>query len=148
IKEPFATNSVTSKENTFKLYQQLEDFHQKSKNEHAYVNVVIARLNFAYQNASVHHKESHFLNALKKLHEEFNGKEISATIYYEIANYHYKGNRNKAYEICTEVIKNFPGSDGAANCLFLKNQLEKPYLKIQTEQYVLPGKAILAHLDF
>ncbi len=162
IKEPFFTkDSVFSNRNVLKLYQKLEAFHQQ-KNTTAYADVVLNRLQFSKQNATIENKETLFLKALQNLSLELGEDESSSFINYHLADYYYKksqrynakkdpklkNNRIEALAICNKVISKFPNSDGGLLCKILKSRILDQSLSIEIEKYMVPEKPFLAKVTF
>ncbi|SFS93998.1 TonB-dependent outer membrane receptor, SusC/RagA subfamily, signature region [Zhouia amylolytica] len=159
-KETFDTSdSIFSNRNTLILYQKLENFHLKQSDTLAYVDVLLERLNFVQQNSVIENKKLLYNNRLKMLAEEFGNHEAAGIINYQIANNLYntttnynssKNNSNRidALKICKKVIQDFPKSEGAYYCSFLKSKIENPVFNFKLEKNNLPNQSILSQVAF
>jgi TonB-dependent SusC/RagA subfamily outer membrane receptor len=161
ISAPFFTkDSILSNREVLKLYQKLETFH-KNKNNIAYIDVVLKRLQFSRANTTLKNKDQLYVDALKEFSKQEQGAPASF-IDYHIAKYYYemsqkanakndpvfKTYRIKALAICKEVVAKFPNSDAGLLCNILQNNIESPFVSIKTEKYVVPEKPYLANVTF
>lgn len=157
----YTTDSIYSNRNVLKIYQQLEQFH-RIIDTMAYIDVVVGRLKFSKDNATIENKSDLYLNALKELSRDYENHEVSSLLNYHIANYYFKSSKQtnakkdaklkdfriKALAFCNSAIEKYPNSDGGLLCTILKNNIEEQFLSVQTEKYVTPEKSFLAKVNF
>ncbi|MEO6732277.1 MAG: alpha-2-macroglobulin family protein [Ferruginibacter sp.] len=134
--------------------QEILKFHVKDSRADALLDADLIRLNFANQFAILEDKSALYENALKNMEARYAGNPAVAHAMYQRALiYHLRGqqyapiiNKENQYEIkrakdvCEEVIKKYPGSEGAANCQNLIIQLLQPSLNLETEKVNVPGQ--------
>ncbi len=131
-----SNDSLSLQLNALKIYQKLSDLHIE-KNTNALANIDIERLNFVHKHATIHNKDSIFIQTLQKSKEKIKTHEASALYSFEIAKMYKNLNRNKeALAICNTVVKNFTESLGAKKCKILKKQIEHKTLAIQAEKNI------------
>ncbi|MEM8891208.1 MAG: hypothetical protein AAGD28_24735, partial [Bacteroidota bacterium] len=99
-------------------------------------------------------KAGRYVRNLRHMMETYPGNSALADVQYEMAMVYtsiagdfqplggqaYKWDYQQAWEICTATIKEFPKSRGAAKCKALIALIEKPALRIATEEVNLPNK--------
>ncbi|CAL2086895.1 Alpha-2-macroglobulin family N-terminal region [Tenacibaculum sp. 190524A02b] len=154
--ETFSKLNITTKDqtslqfNALKVYQQLLQFHLRSKNIDALTNIDLQRLQFVNKNGTFSNKQSLLLEALEKAKNNYKKHEASGLYAYEIAKIYneqantYKAIKNEVHQfknkealtICNTVIKQFPKSLGAKKCTSLKNQITTPTLNITSEKHL------------
>ena len=136
------------------IFQQLLRFHLKDSKSDALLDADLQRLNFVNQYAINENKGKLYEAALKNIETNYAGNEgVALAMYLRALIYHQKGqqyspltNKDDQYEIkrakdiCDEAIKKYPGSEGAANCKNLINQLLQPALNLETEKVNVPGQ--------
>ena len=139
------TDSIFSKYEVLKTYQLLEQFHLQNKNTEALADVYINRLNFI-KNNSVNHQNSTELHnqSLKKTYTNLPKGNAYATIKASYAKAIYDSatlekspkNRATALNICNEIIKNYPKSEGFAITHYLKNKILHKNIQLQNEEII------------
>jgi len=136
------------------LLQQILKFHLNDANRNALLDADLIRLNFMNQYAVNENKTSLYEAALKNIEADYPGNPgIAQAMYLRAAIYLANGQDyqpniktdhqyeiKRAKEICDEVIKKFPKSEGAANCANLLNQILQPSLNLETEQVNVPNQ--------
>lgn len=152
----FSKINFTSKDslslhlNALKIYQDLINFHQQSRNLKALGVVDLERLNFIHEHSVLKNKEELFMSALKKAARFYTTEDVSGLFEFEIARiYHQQANdflndkneahhfRNKeALNICSKVIKKFPKSIATEKCKILVEKIKKKSIQITTEAIV------------
>ncbi|MEY8847430.1 MG2 domain-containing protein [Psychroserpens sp. XS_ASV72] len=156
----FAEVELASKDTTslqlqaLKIYQDLIQFHNKSKKTAALVDVDIDRLQFVLEHATFENKETFYEQSLKDSSEKWNSNEASGLYDYELASlwrqrglkYHPKTNPDvqwqlkNALDLCNSVIDRFPKSRASQKCEALKSQLLISTLGL-TAETVIPTQS-------
>jgi len=117
------TDTVFSRYEVLKTYQQLEQYHLKENNTDALVDAYINRLNFVKNNSTNHqNKVELYIKSLQETYTNLSGENAYATVkgYYAKAIYDTATleknpeERTTALTICEEIIKNYPKSEGFA----------------------------------
>ncbi|WP_282068882.1 alpha-2-macroglobulin family protein [Olleya namhaensis] len=154
--EAFSKINITSKDSTslqlqaLKVYQDLIKFHLKDITPYALTDINTERLDFVYYHSTFNNKDAIYLKALQAEAEKHKGHEVSALYNFKIATYYntqgHSFNKDTnpdvrfkikdAYDICKQVIADFPESKGASLCKTLQSQIEQPNLTITAEQFV------------
>ncbi|MCF1190674.1 MG2 domain-containing protein [Mangrovimonas sp. AS39] len=154
--DEFSSLKITSTDSTslpllaLKLYQDLIQFHQTDAQADALVDVDIERLNFVESYASFPDKQDILIRTLKESQDTYSGQAVSTLYGFEEAQqYYYQGqgyqprtqeeNRwkvKKAYDLCEQLIKNFPESIGAEKCEVLQSYISRESLNLMTESHL------------
>ncbi|WP_369047931.1 alpha-2-macroglobulin [Tenacibaculum sp. UWU-22] len=128
-----------------KIYQDLIGFHLVNNNFKALTKVDLERLGFVYQHATFNNKQDLFLKTLETSAKQYSKNEVSGLYKYEIAQiYNQQANKNSIFRfkktdalaICKTVIKQFPDSESAKKCAYLKSQIEEKTIQIIAENFV------------
>ena len=128
-----------------KTYQELINFHLKSKNHEALAIVNTERYHFVNDHCNISNKQELILNSLTKEQNNSNHPDALAIYNYEVANQFYiqgstyNANQNtthqfklkEALNLCDQNIKNNPKSIGAKKSEYLKALILKQHLRIQ-----------------
>ena len=135
--------------NALIIYQDLIAFHDKTKNENAFVSVEIERLKFLNQHSNFVGGNDIFFSKLTELKEVFKNHEASTLIDFEIASIHnqngdsfnseikeHQFEKAKALEVCKLAIEKFPESLGAKQCKSLKTSILQPSINLLTEKNI------------
>ncbi len=145
------------------VLQDLIAFHLQDKDPTAFVDVDLKRLEFVNQNAfAISDRNKLYQTALEGLLKLYFSDPVSTDVSYKLANLYFEMGNNynplgseknrwdkkKAHGICTEAIEKHPNSDGANNCKFLLQQINKPYLSLQSERNNVPDLPILGLLSY
>ncbi|MBO3117274.1 alpha-2-macroglobulin [Winogradskyella sp. DF17] len=148
-------DSTSLQLNALKIYQSLLRFHSSNPSSLAFVNSDIERLRFVYQNSVNSKKTELLLSTLKESALNIESSEQSSLYNFEIAkvlkeegNKFNSQNQNisnydstrwklkEAYNLCTQVIKEWPNSPGAKKCEALKDEILYPELQLQAETFI------------
>jgi len=139
------TDTVFSRYEVLKTYQQLEQFHLKENNTDALVDAYINRLNFVKNNSTNHqNKVELYIKSLQETYTNLSGENAYATVkgYYAKAIYDTATleknpeERTTALTICEEIIKNYPKSEGFAITSYLKNKILHKTIRLQNEEII------------
>ena len=155
-------DTLSSKFYAIKIMQDLVAFHSKDENPQALIDVELKRLKFVKNKSISEIKDSLYLTSLQNLEKRFSAYVASSDVNFEIANvYVAKGNKynpqqseeNKWYkkhalELCEEVIKKYPDSDGAKNCAVVKSQITEHSVDFITEKVTAPNAPFRALLTY
>lgn len=132
------------------LYQELMDFHLKTKNYKALGILDLQRIKFVYQHHTSDDKEVLFINALNQSVKNYSNPEISGLFKYEIAKknyekiaqYRFTKNPNdkfkirNALKICKEIIRVTPNSLAVEKAERLKKIIESKSIQIKGERHI------------
>ena len=157
------TDKNSQEYNALKIYQDLLSFKLKTRNTlEELADADLKRIQFV----KIHYfnkdeNEVLYYEALQRLKTEYSKCNTGAAINYEIANYIYQKAQDKnailplgikgvkdALAICDETIKNYPASEGAKNCVALKETISHKDLSITTEETVVPNEAFKALVNY
>lgn len=166
-----STNEFLSKEienndqdywqQAIELYQSIVLSHSQNRDTIALVRSELNRLQWLYkQNDQGFLKK--YLELLTHMADVNAAFEISAEIQYEMARVHaneglkyhayrspeYQWENKKAVEICEQVIRKYPESEGGKACKELIRNIKNPSLSLQLKEIVLPKQPILASLTY
>lgn len=145
------------------IYQDLIRFHLSDKDPQALIDADLARLNSIYASTTLENSDGLYQNALSHLYQKFLSSPHSASVAFELAQFHnqqannfnnqeagdeFRWERKKAVDICQEAIQKFPDSKGAENCRILLDEMVRPSVSIQTEGAALPGKPSVGLLNW
>ena len=157
-----AKDSLSLKYLALLILQDLVAFHLKDADPLALIDVDLERLKFVHQNSVVAEKDSLMIDALKQLEDKYKDHPGSADISYELALEYYtegqlynplepdghRWDRKRAEEICERVVKQFPGTDGATNCMVLQGQITEKLISLTTADASIPDHPFLGFLTF
>ncbi len=165
INTSFATdNPEANKQWVLIFFQELLRYHSNDKDPSALIDVDLKRLQFAKNNAVVANKDSLYLSALERLHQRHKAHSAAAEVQYQIAFFYYlqgqqyapdpiheryRLDKRKALEICDACIEQYPSeSYGVQQCKWLRSQILRKSLSLQTEGVNLPNQPMLAKLQY
>ena len=120
------------------LYQRLLRFHQADAQPDAFVDVDIDRLQFALRFSILWNKDTEYLGALTRLTERWGDKPFVAEAWYLRAK--ADTNKARAKEICDRVLREPDSSAGKANCRVLLDDIVRPTLNLEVEEFNVPNK--------
>ncbi|MEP7143296.1 MAG: alpha-2-macroglobulin family protein [Ferruginibacter sp.] len=155
VRASFTTNDTASLHHRgIVLLQEILKFHLNDANNNALLDADLERLNFMFQYSVNENKTTLYEAALKNIEEKYAGNPgIAQAMYLRAGIYYGKGQDflpftktdnqyeiKRAKEICDEVIKKFPKTEGGINCTNLLFQLLKPSLNLQTEKVNVPNQ--------
>lgn len=146
-------DTLSSKYYAIKILQDLTAFHAADADPKALIDVELKRLKFVRRTSTSEIKDSLYLLSLQDLEKKFTNDPASADVSYEIANVYFeKGNKyaplhsdenkwmkKQALELCDEVIKKYPKSDGAYNCKSLSARITEHQIDYITEKVNIPN---------
>ncbi|MEM0998002.1 MAG: alpha-2-macroglobulin family protein [Bacteroidota bacterium] len=148
---------------SLRIYQGLTRAHAHDAQAAARVLVDLARLGFAREKSVLADKDSAYLAGLEALQASLANDQNSATVAYEIAEYHHRigesadplgvdaeaqaANR-KAHEICLTTIEDFPDSYGAGRCRNLKDRIATREITHRNEIINLPDQPFRALVQY
>lgn len=154
------TDTLALRYYALKDLQQLIAFHLNDKQPDALVDADLKRLLFVRSNSVLPEKDSLYEVALRELAAAYPASPVTADVLYYLAVYHNglgdsyqprKNDKNRlekksAVEICDNVMKKYPGTQGATNCDALKKSILVKTFGLTGEKTVvpdLPSKALL-----
>ncbi len=134
------------------LYQQLEQFKVDSKNTEGLLDVELDRIQFARSNSNLPEKDTIYLQSIQWLSNEFKNSQRIAEIHFLKADLEIsrtveneetldslsKWNKQRAYEICREIVFRYPKTRGANQAQNLMNQIKQKTLELQLETVNTP----------
>ncbi|OFX32232.1 MAG: hypothetical protein A2X08_08330 [Bacteroidetes bacterium GWA2_32_17] len=155
-------DSLSLKFQALITFQKLLDFHNNDNKKYALVDADLKRLKFIYNNSVISQKDSLYTISLLNLKEKFEADSVCADIIWNIGelyyqqgvtyqpnvNTKYKEYIKKSFSIAEEGIKKYPNTEGAVNCLALKNKILVKSFDFVVEKNQSPDKAILARLNY
>ena len=133
-----------------KIYQDLIKSHAKSKSTLPLIDVNIERLKYVKQHAIFSNKDELYISALKKEIVNLKSTEAAGLYKFELASQYYEqGNfyqpatndvhrwkTKQAFDLCSDVIREFPKSDAAEKCKILQSQILKQNLTVISENHI------------
>ncbi|MFC1669890.1 alpha-2-macroglobulin [Spirochaetota bacterium] len=144
------------------IFQDLTKFHLKERqiDPSPLVDVELKRLNFLRSKSTHVDKDNLYINALKLLRDKYKGHSVSGLVSYEIAKWYsskglawkksqpvnHKWSVKKTIDICGNVVKKFPHTEGAKLCKPLTNSIKS--LKVGCESVNLPYKPFRALVKY
>ncbi|NCO54496.1 MAG: hypothetical protein GW876_03705, partial [Bacteroidetes bacterium] len=155
-------DSLSLKFQALITFQKLLDFHNNDNKKYALVDADLKRLKFIYNNSVISQKDSLYTISLLNLKEKFEADSVCADIIWNIGELYYqqgvtyqpnvktkyKEYIKKSLSIAEEGIKKFPNTEGASNCLALKNKILVKSFDFVVEKNQSPDKAILTRLNY
>ncbi len=156
------TDSFSLKFQALKIFQELIAFHALDDSASALVDADLKRLKFVYNNSISNIKDSLYTNSLELLNDKYSPDPVCADIlaqlgeqYFHLGetfqpniNEKYKDYNKKALETAELGILRYKNTEGATNCLALKNNIISKTFDFILEKNQLPNKAMLARLSF
>ncbi len=167
-KKQFVALNIKAKDNlslefyTIKLFQDVISFHLNDNDPDALIDADLARLEFIKNKSVVTNKTELYIQALKKLKEQYASYEKSAEIDYLLAKT-YAESANKynplisetnkwdnkiAIQHCEKAIKSFPKSYFGVLCKSVLSDIKLPTLSIEIDNVILPNQRALALLSY
>ncbi|MDC3388040.1 MG2 domain-containing protein [Flavobacteriaceae bacterium] len=140
-----SNDSIFSKYEVLKTYQEIEKFHLKNNHLDALTDAFLGRLKFVKINFTKTEKGNKYLE--KSLFESYTNikkgnayatiKANYAKIIYEAATLkNQPENRKKALSICNEIIRDFKDSEGFVVANNLKNEILHKSIQIKNEEII------------
>ncbi|MEO5984675.1 MAG: alpha-2-macroglobulin family protein, partial [Ferruginibacter sp.] len=159
----FTTADTSSLDfNATLLFQKILLFHISDTDPSALIDVDLLRLQFAHSNGVFSNKDKLYEDALKNIEISYSKSPSSAQAMYLRAllysrtgeDFHPYTNKStqfdkkKAVILSEEVIKKFPGSEGAINAKSFLQQLLQPSLSLSTEKVNVPGQPFRGYVQY
>jgi len=127
------SESVTVK--AVKLYQDLMQFHRRDRDQAAFLDADLGRLNFGYNKAVGEGKADRYKAALKRFVEDNGDHEISARARCQWAGVlQEEGELVEAHKLATQGERAFPNSFGGKMCHNLIEGIEAKSAQASTER--------------
>ena len=150
------TDTVFSKYEVLKTYQQLEQFHLAKKQTNALIEVYINRLQFVKNNTTLNNKNELYAQSLEQSLQQYKTDNAYALLkaHYAQALYDHATlemnpeNRGKALDITENLIQSHPNSEGAVLAQNLQSRILQPALQLQNEQTVPTNSASKVWIEF
>lgn len=144
------------------VMQQLIASHTGDKDATVLVDADLKRLDFVNRNSIIDEKDSLYTVALMHLKEKYRNQPFYAEIvcrlgehylsmgetYQPVINEKHQYKIREALTLAEEGMKTNPGTDGAANCLALKNRILSKNFSFTVEKNQLPDKPVLAKIEY
>ncbi len=163
----FATRTIASGDSgslqyqALRIFRELIAFHLPDKTPDALVDVDLKRLSFVYQKSVQPEKNELYVAALRNIINRQEKHPAVAQACYMLASHYYSqqppmdespelfsggetpasNNLKEALDICNKVADAWPGTEGAANCINLRNNILQKNLGMETEKVNIPGEA-------
>jgi TonB-dependent SusC/RagA subfamily outer membrane receptor len=155
------TDSLAPTLQALHIFQSLLSFHKNANDTAAYIDVELERLQLLTEEGKFDDPFRLKVNRLHKLKSVYARHSASALIDFEIASlleregnqYNVKTKKNQfkkrdALQLCDEVIRAFPKSDGAEKCKALRSNILSTTLTMRTEKYISVGLPSLISIDY
>ena len=144
------------------IIKDIVAFHLDDKNTDALVDAELQRLIFVRANSVLPEKDSLYEFALTKLSTNYPENKYTGEVLYYLANYHFelgdayvagKEDKNRlrkkrALEICDDVIKRFPDTQGQNSCSSLRLTILLKSLSFTNEETAIPNQPTIALLTY
>lgn len=159
----FATKDTTSLDyRAVLLLQDIVRFHLADPAPDALLDADLIRLAFMYKRSVHPNKEKLYEAALEAIDKAFpaapgtaQANFLRASIYQKRGQqYNPFGNTTPQYELkraatlCEKVVKQSPGTEGAANCQNMLADLLRPVLNLQTEKVNVPDQPFRSFVQY
>ncbi|MGB5980503.1 MAG: alpha-2-macroglobulin family protein [Nonlabens sp.] len=152
-----------------KIYSNLEEEHKSSGNIPAYLKAVTERLAFVNGIIDQEPFQRKYTSTLQNLIEEYKFFPSQTIATYQLAIHYFKKaqtqnpiedsddykaasqriiNREKAIELASHAIEDFPKSFGARQCKALLEELDKSLIDIRYEGDLYPGQPSFASMQY
>lgn len=130
------------------VFQTLTLAHVNDADQDVFTFVELQRLAWVKSKSSLSNRDSLYEKALNELHAASTGSKSFAETGYALATWYrmqagkynyqsapeYQWFNKKALDIADQVIKKWPDSRGASNCLSLKEEITRPYMTLALEK--------------
>ena len=148
------------------LLQKLTKTHLYDQDKTALIDVELKRLDFVKNNSILLDNETLYFESLQNMLTEYKDQAAVTEIAYKIALVHfnngskyspnksieenklYKAEKQKAQEVCAEVVKYKFNNYGTQQCQNLLDKINEKQLSIQTEKFVIPNTPIKSLLTY
>jgi len=134
-----ASDSIPEVE-IIKLYDKLYRYHTVRQDTNAFVKLDLERLNYVFSKVDQQQYQSTYFESLDRLKKQAGTHDAAALVDFALASRYLEINEKlKAIEICKEVLKSYPNSNGAEHCQVLIEHIEARDFEVTAEQYVVPN---------
>jgi len=147
---------------TLKLFQELEKYNLETKDYEELLDIVLKRLDFVKSQYLRQDKDKLYLATLDKLIDKYPDYKTTAELYYKKAlqykvmgenenaakNPKLKWKIKEARDICLKAEKDFKNTLGDAECIKLRLEIERKYLRVNSEKVNIPGENILVSVEY
>ncbi len=144
------------------IYRELLQFHSNDKDYAALIDADLRRLQFVYRAAVMPDKDELYRLSLQHITAQYGKIPAAAQASYLLAQYWYskaegydksKNEKDRhalktAKNICETTVSKFPGTEGAANCQYLLNNILRKSLTLHTEKVNIPGEAFRSLVQY
>lgn len=148
------SDSLSLQFKALQLYQRLLQFHAGDTKPDAFIDVDLARLQYAHDNATMENKDALYLKALEQIGNKYGlippatqAWYLQAQLYVNEARQYdpgkgdaHRGDYVKAMSICDKVIMQKDSSEGKLNCQNLVREITRMEMNLQTEKVNVPGQ--------
>jgi uncharacterized protein YfaS (alpha-2-macroglobulin family) len=145
----------------FEIHRDLAQFHAATTAPEAAIHLNLRRLEFVRRNSIHPEKEQFYLASLNELAKLYPTNALTADVRYAIAKFfkergdtysadqtEYQMDTKRAFELCAETIRQFPGSYGSSWCEVLKNEILRKEISVRMDKAVLPGGSNKVQIDY
>lgn len=151
------------KAKALQLFQELLHFRKTQNNFPALIDLDRHRLEFVWQQSNISEADTHYLNALNRLIDQYGYRQGMGNIHLEKARRIYAIGKDytpgqsepsrrwklrETIELCQELIKKLPESEAAKNAQNLVSTIEASYLEVSTEQVLIPERPGLGKITY
>ena len=151
-----STDTIFSKYEVLKTYQQLEAFHLAKKQTNALMEVYINRLQFVKNNTTLNNKNDFYIKSLEQSLLQYKTGNAYALLKAHYAQALYDNatlkvnpeNRKKALDITEDLIVSHPNSEGAVLAQNLQSRILQPILQLQNEIIIPPNQSSKVWIEF
>ncbi len=145
-----STDATSQQLKALQLYKSLLASHKENPRMAAFVDVDIARLKYTYQYAVFPEKDALFLQVLQNSAEQFKNDALAGLYLYEVAELYnqwadtyqagtdstHQWKRKEAYELCDQIITNYPNSSAAEKSKALQAGILYRSLNLTSEKHI------------
>ncbi|MBN2533193.1 MAG: hypothetical protein JXB88_09895 [Spirochaetales bacterium] len=141
-------DTVSLKFQALLIFQDILAFHLSDTDPAPLIHADVKRLDFVKRHAVEMDKDTLYLKALEQSQKKYKDHAASGIVSHKIAEYYgnraslytpgisdeHKWDKKKALDICDSVIKAFPRSEGAVNCMQLSDRIREKALTFNIEK--------------
>ncbi len=133
--KPESTDTTSRTIKALRLMQNVLAFHQGDKDQTAYLDADLFRLQYAYNTALGQDKANRYKSSLLAFAGTHGGHELSATALVRLAGVQLsEGDAVKAKETAEKAFQTYPNSHGGKLAFNLIRQIEAKNVALQTER--------------
>jgi len=162
--ELVSKDSLSPKYQTLKLYQILLAFHKTDKDQSAFINNELERLQYIVDQGEFENEDDLYKKALGNLKSSLYNHPASTLIDFQLASLLFKQGsdfrwklekenqfkKKEALAILEKAIADFPKSTGAEQCQILRAEILKPDLEVRAEKYLpieVPSRLLITYAN-